>query len=96
MGRDRSEKRSWPRYAGRAVPWTRVAVAATLIVVLMDVVRRWPWNMWLLEGTAVGLLAAAAGWCFDEPAAAVVDPAPRGLAWRTAARVAGVLVLLGA
>jgi hypothetical protein len=35
------------------------------------------------------LLAGAAAWCFDEASAAVVDAAPRHLAWRTAARLAG-------
>jgi hypothetical protein len=82
------------RYAARAVPWSRVALAAVLVLVLMDVVRRWPWTMWPLEGTAVGLLAGAAAWCFDEPAAMVVDSAPRSLLWRTLARGSGVVVLL--
>jgi hypothetical protein len=82
------------RYALRAVPWTRVAVAAGLVLVLMELVRRWPWHVWPLEGTAVGLLAGAAAWCFDEPSGSVVDSAPRSLAWRTAARGSGVLVLL--
>jgi hypothetical protein len=84
------------RYAARAVPWTQVALAAGLVLVLMDVVRRWPWTMWPLEGTAVGLLAGAAAWCFDEPSAAVVDSAPRSLLWRTTARSGGVVLLLAA
>jgi hypothetical protein len=84
------------RYAARAVPWERVVLAAGLVVVLMELVRRWPWTMWPLEGVAVGLLAAATGWCIDERAAAVVDAAPRGLVWRTAARATGVVVLLAA
>jgi hypothetical protein len=81
-------------YAGRALPWARLGVVSVLIVVLMEVVHRWPWTMWPLEGVAVGLLAAGAGWCFDEPAAAVVDTAPRQLAWRTAVRSGGLVVLL--
>ncbi len=84
------------RYAARAVPWTRVVLAAFLVLVLMDAVRRWPWTMWPLEGTAVGLLAAATAWCLDEPSATVVDSAPRSLAWRTAARAFGASVLLAA
>ena len=84
------------RYAARAVPWERVVLAAVLVVVLLELVRRWPWTMWPLEGAAVGLLAAATGWCFDERSAAVVDAAPRGLVWRTAARASGVAVLLAA
>ena len=81
-------------YAGRALPWARLGVVAVLVVVLMDVVRRWPWTMWPLEGMAVGLLATGAAWCFDEAAAAVVDTAPRRLAWRTAGRASGVSLLL--
>jgi hypothetical protein len=81
------------RYAARAVPWPRVCVAAALVIALMELVGRWPWQTWPLAGTAVGLLAGATAWCFDEPAAAVVDPAPRTLAWRTLARSAGVLLL---
>jgi len=80
-------------YAARAVPWVRVGIAAALVLVLMDVVRRWPWHMWPLEGTAVGLLAGGTAWCFDETSAAVVDTTPRRLAWRTAARTSGVLLL---
>ncbi|MCL1870276.1 MAG: hypothetical protein FWF90_07670 [Promicromonosporaceae bacterium] len=82
------------RHAGRAVPWALVAVAAVLVVGLLGLVRWRPWTLWPLEGVAVGLLAAAAGWCLDEPAAAVVDVAPRGLAWRTATRAPGIGVLV--
>lgn len=81
-------------YAARAVPWTRVALAAGLVVVLMELVRWNPWTLWPLEGTAVGLLAGATAWCFDETAATVVDPSPRGLAWRTMARSPGLLLLV--
>ena len=83
-------------YASRAVPWTLVAVASLLVVALLGAVRLDQWTLWPLQGTAVGLLAAAVGWCLDEPAAAVVDPAPRGLAWRTLARAIGIVVLLSA
>jgi hypothetical protein len=81
-------------YACRALPWARLGVVGALVVALMEVVRRWPWEIWPLEGVAVGLLAAGAGWCFDEPAAAVVDTAPRRLAWRTAVRSSGLVLLL--
>ncbi|MFI7587192.1 hypothetical protein ACIB24_08980 [Spongisporangium articulatum] len=84
------------RHAGRAVPWPLVAAAAVLVVALLLAVRYDHWRLWPLQGVAVGLLAGAVGWCLDEPAAAVVDPAPRGLAWRTLARATGVLVLLSA
>src|SRR5215218_9141615 len=82
------------RYAARAVPWLRVSLAAGLVVLLMELVRWDPWVLWPLEGTAVGLLAGAAAWCFDETAAAVADTSPRGLAWRAAARSPAVLLLI--
>jgi hypothetical protein len=81
-------------YMARAVPWTRVALAAGLVVVLMELVRWNPWMLWPLEGTAVGVIAGATAWCFDEAAAAVVDSSPRGLAWRTMARSPGPLLLV--
>jgi hypothetical protein len=80
-------------YAARAVPWVRVALAAVLVVLLMELVRWRPWVLWPLEGTTVGLLAGASAWCFDESAAVVVDVAPRSLAWRTSARTPAVLAL---
>jgi len=80
-------------YAARAVPWTRVVLAAVLVVVLMELVRWNPWVLWPLEGTAVGLLAGATAWCFDETAAVVVDTTPRGPAWRAGARSPAVLLL---
>ena len=61
-------------YATRGVPWPRVTTAAALVVVLIELVRWNPWTLWPLEGTAVGLLSGATAWCFDETAAAVVEP----------------------
>ncbi|WP_375432642.1 hypothetical protein [uncultured Friedmanniella sp.] len=81
-------------YAARAVPWVRVALAAVLVVLLMELVRWRPWVLWPLEGTAIGVLAGASAWCFDESAAVVVDVAPRSLAWRTSARMPAVLGLV--
>jgi hypothetical protein len=81
------------RHAARGVPWSLIAAAALLIPGLLAFVRYDPWTLWPLQGTAVGLLAGAVGWCLDEPAAAVVDPLPRGLAWRTLARATGLAVL---
>jgi hypothetical protein len=80
-------------HAARAVPWGRVVLAAGLVLLLMELVRRDPWLLWPLQGTAVGLLAGATAWCFDETSAVVVDPCPRGLAWRAAARSPAVLLL---
>ena len=83
------------QHAIRGTPWLLLGVAAALVTVLLRVVEHWPYTMWPLQGVAVGLLAGAAAWAYDEPAAAVVDTLPRGLAWRTAARAIGVVVLLG-
>ncbi|WP_217922388.1 hypothetical protein [Miltoncostaea oceani] len=82
-----------PRYVLRAVPWRLVAACGLVIPCLMALTAAWPDVVWPLQGTAVGLLAAAAAWSMDEPAAAVVDSLPRGLAWRTAARSAAVVPL---
>lgn len=81
------------RYARQAVPWTLVAVSAAVLALLIALVEYDPWRLWPLQGIGVGLLAAATAWCLDEPAAAVVDPSPRGLAWRTAARLPAVVLL---
>lgn len=80
-------------YAARAIPWQLLAICAAMMAALMLLVRLHAWTLWPLQGLAVGLLAGAVGWCLDEPAAAVVDAAPRGLAWRTAARGIGVALL---
>ncbi len=82
-------------YARRALPWTLLGCCALLVLVAMALVARWPHVMWPLQGVAVGLLAAAGAWCVDEPAAAVVDAAPRSLRWRTTARSLGLLPMLG-
>ena len=82
------------RHAGRSVPWLLVVPAMALVAVLLRIVEEWPYRMWPLQGIAVGFLAAMAVWCFDEPAAAVVDTLPRSLAWRTVARALAVLVLM--
>ena len=82
------------RHALRAIPWWLLAGAAALVTVLLRIVEQWPYAMWPLAGLAVGLLAGAATWAFDEPAADVVDTLPRGLAWRTAARCLGLACLL--
>ncbi|GAA1505773.1 hypothetical protein [Nocardioides humi] len=84
------------RYAGSAVPWGTVALVAAVVVGLMELVARHPVTMWILEPASVGLLAAAAACCFDERAGAVVDPAPRSLAWRTLARTSGLVPLAAA
>ncbi|MEO8518302.1 MAG: hypothetical protein ABI438_03915 [Dermatophilaceae bacterium] len=81
-------------HARRAVPSSLLFVAAVLVVALLVLVEHWPYTLWPLQGMAVGLLAAAAAWCFDEPAAAITDTTPRQLAWQTTARSAGVVALL--
>jgi hypothetical protein len=84
------------RWAARAIPWPRVIPAACLVLLLMELVRRQPHSTWALEGGAVGLVAGAAAWSLDEPAASVVDTSPRSLAWRTCARLPAVGLLLAA
>jgi hypothetical protein len=83
------------RHAARAVPWPLLAAAAVLLYALLRTVQQWPYAGWPLQGLAVGLVAGMAAFAYDEPAAAVVDTLPRGLAWRTAARSLGVALLLG-
>lgn len=82
------------RHAARALPWPLLGLAAVVLVALLRIVEQWPYTMWPLEGVAVGLVAGVAAWAYDEPAAAVVDTLPRGLAWRTLARSLGVVLLL--
>jgi hypothetical protein len=50
-----------------------------------------------VEHGDVGLLAGMSAWCFDGPASAITDTAPRHLSylsWRTAARLSGPTLLL--
>ena len=82
------------RHAARAVPWTLLVVVAAVLAALVRTVAEWPWQVWPLQGIAVGLLAAAVTYAFDEPAAELVDTLPRALWWRTTARSsAGVLLV---
>lgn len=81
-------------YLARAVPWRAVTVVGLILVLLLAALSLRVTRLWPLEGCALGLLAGAAAWCFDEPAAAIVDPAPRTLAWRTVARASGVAWLV--
>ncbi|TCM48817.1 hypothetical protein [Kribbella sp. VKM Ac-2568] len=81
-------------YAARAVPWGLLGTGAGLMVGLLLLVEYRPYTLWPLQGTAVGLLAGMAVWCYQEPAAVLVDTLPRGLAWRTTARSAGAVGLL--
>ena len=74
------------RHAVRGVPWLVVLFVVAPVPALLRIVEEWPYTMWPLQGIAVGLVAAAATWCFDETAAAVVDTLPRSLAWRTTSR----------
>jgi hypothetical protein len=82
------------RYALRAVPWVLVAVSCVIVVGLMALVANWPWVMWPLQGTAVGVIAGVVGWSMDERSAAVVDSLPRSWCWRTTARAVVVPLVL--
>jgi hypothetical protein len=81
-------------YVVRAVPWRAATGAGVLLVGLLAALSLRVTRLWPVEGCALGLLAGAAAWCFDEPAAEVVDVAPRSLAWRTFARTSGVAWLV--
>ena len=83
------------RHAIRGVPWLVVLFGVAPVPALLRIVEEWPYTVWPLQGIAVGLAAAAAVWCFDETAAAVVDTLPRSLAWRTLSRLLGVGLVLG-
>jgi hypothetical protein len=83
------------RHAVRGVPWLVLLFGVAPVPALLRIVQEWPYTVWPLQGIAVGLVAAAATWCFDETAAAVVDTMPRSLAWRTASRLLGVGLVLG-
>jgi hypothetical protein len=80
-------------HARRGLPWLLLGLCVCLGWLLIAAVARWPYELWPLQGTAVGLLAAASAWCVDEPAGAVVDATPRHLWWRTTARAVGVAAL---
>ena len=82
-------------YAVRVLPWRLTLASCALITALMSLVAAWPWVMWPLQGTSVGLIAGAVAWAMDERAAAVVDTLPRSLRWRTTARALIVVPLLG-
>jgi hypothetical protein len=82
-------------HAFRGVPWLVVLFGVAPVPALLRIVEQWPYTMWPLQGIAVGMVAAAAVWCFDETAAAVIDTLPRSLAWRTTSRLLGVAVILG-
>lgn len=84
------------RYSRAALPWTLVGVCAVILLALMALVEYQPLVLWPLQGTAVGVVAAATAWCLDEPAAGVVDPTPHTMAWRTTARLPGILTVLAA
>ena len=82
-------------YAIRALPVPALAAVLAAVAGWFWLLHTWPSYVWLAAGIATGLLGAAAGLLYDEPAAAVVDALPRGLRWRTLARswaAAGLVV----
>lgn len=81
-------------HLARGVPWLRLLVTSALLLGLLVTLREDPLTLWPLQGTAVGLLAAAVGWCFDDASAEVVDPLPRDLHWQASVRLLPVLLLL--
>jgi hypothetical protein len=81
-------------YLARAVPWRATTAVGVLLVGLLAALSIRVTVLWPLEGCTIGLLAGSAAWCFDEPAADIVDVAPRSLAWRTRVRTSGVAWLV--
>lgn len=81
-------------YLARAVPWRMLSAIGLILVLLLAALSLRVGRLWPLEGCALGLLAGVTAWCFDEPSAAIVDVAPRTLAWRTLARTSGVVWLI--
>lgn len=80
-------------HARRAVPWALVCISASLIVLMMAIVGQWPWVAWPLQGISVGLLAATAALCMDEPTPELTGTTPRPLKWRATSAGLGVLAL---
>jgi hypothetical protein len=76
------------RYMLRTTPWPMLAVGCGVVVLLMALVAQWPWVMWPLQGTAVGVVAGVTAWAMDERLAPIVDTLPRPHWWRTVARAA--------
>jgi hypothetical protein len=70
-----------------------LGVMMAMISTLLVVVALWPYTMWPLHGTAVGLIAGTSAWAVDETAARIVDVAPRPLWWRHVARATTPLLL---
>ena len=80
-------------YARAATPWAMLGITSALIVMLLTIVSRWPYTMWPLHGTAIGLLAGTSAWAVDETTARIIDGAPRPLWWRSAARAVTPMIL---
>lgn len=80
-------------YARRSVDWRLITMACLVAPALLGLAAMRPEILWPLQGTAVGLLAAAAAWSMDERSAAVIDTLPRGIAWRTAVRAVAAVPL---
>lgn len=81
-------------YSVRTTPWTILVIGSGVVAGLLALVARWPWSMWPLQGTAVGVLAGVAAWALDERAASIVDSVPRPHWWRTVARALIVVPVL--
>ncbi len=84
------------RYSMRILPLPELYAGGLALLALFWLLDRWPQQMWQTAGMAAALAGALAGYLFDEPAASIVDTAPRPRWWRTAARLlpAALLTLL--
>ncbi len=74
------------RFAFRTAPWPLLMLGCGAVAGLMTCVALWPYTMWPLQGTSVGLLAGLVAFAMDERCAAIIDTLPRPLWWRTVGR----------
>jgi hypothetical protein len=79
-------------YLRRAVPWPALVGCTAAAVVVAAVLGRWPETALLLAPAMLGCCAAAAGFAFDEPVAAIAAVTPRGALWARTSRLLALLV----
>jgi fluoride ion exporter CrcB/FEX len=77
-----------------ALPWRPLAAASAAAAGMLGVAAIWPTSGFATIGIKLALVCLAAAACFvlDEPAAAVVDSAPKTLRARTVIRLSGVAI----
>ena len=86
------EGRWW--YLRRAIPWGALLGCCATALVVAGLLALWPSSAIVTLPAMLACCAAAAGFVFDEVAAAVVAVTPRGAGWRRTARLGVVLLPL--